>query len=209
MHPTLTDTEMALAEALHRARNDLQAVVSMLRLQANVSINPGVRAALNDAEARVTALASLNAKLDAAAEGAGKRFDSAAFIEGLATDLQAMHFGQRMITLVIDAESCSLDAGQGKPLGLILNELVVNALKYAFPGEEQGTVRIAFRRDGPDYVLSVADNGIGVDIAAPPRGTGLGTRLVRGLTRQIGGQFHIVRAAAGGTECTIRWPAPS
>ena len=207
MDHSLTDTQMALAEALHRARNDLQAVASMLRLQASVSTNPAVRAALQDTEVRVTALASLNAKLDAAAKDAGKSFDSAAFIEGLATDLQAMHFGQRLIALRIDAESCSLDAGQGKPLGLILNELVVNALKYAFPGGEQGTVRISFRREGHDYMLSVADDGIGVDIAAPPRGTGLGTRLVRALTRQIGGQFHIARGAAGGTECTVRWPA--
>ncbi len=208
MDPDLTDTQMALAEALHRARNDLQAVVSMLRLQASVAANPDVRAALHDAEVRVTALASLNARLDDAAREAGTGFDSAVFLKGLATDLQGMHFGHRTVTLEVDVQAHSLAAAEGKPLGLILNELVVNALKYAFPDGGCGTVRITFRRDGDEYVLAVADNGAGIDTAAPAKGTGLGTRLVRALTRQLGGQFHIGHADACGTMCTVRWPVP-
>lgn len=204
MDHSLSDAQMALAEALHRARNDLQAVVSMLRLQASVSADATVRAALLDAEIRVSALASLNTRLDAAAKEAGAVFDSAVFIEGLATDLQGMHFGRRSITLRLDVEAHSLDAAHGKPLGLILNELVVNALKYAFAGVDGGVVSISFRQEGGDYMLAVADDGVGMDIAAPARGTGLGTRLVRGLARQIGGQFEVRRGE--GTTCTVRWP---
>jgi hypothetical protein len=92
-----------------------------------------------------------------------------------------------------------------KPLGLIVNELAVNALKYAFPGGRSGTVRIAFEcRDG-ECTLRVKDDGIGVDPAAPPHGTGLGRRMVRALARQIGGSFQIGPGADGGMERTVNW----
>jgi two-component sensor histidine kinase len=134
--------------------------------------------------------------------------DSVIFLEGLATDIRGMHFGeQRPVVLDVRAESHRIATLQGKPLGLILNELVVNALKYAFPDGRPGTVRIDFQcRDG-EYVLAVTDDGIGFDLAAPPQGTGLGKRLVRALTAQIGGVSDIRLGKDGGTICTIQWPA--
>ena len=208
MERSLAELEMALAEAVHRAKNDLQAVTAMLRLQASAVTQPVVRAALIDAEARVHALASLNARLDAGAQGVESMIDSVIFLEGLATDIRGMHFGeQRPVVLDVRAESHRIATLQGKPLGLILNELVVNALKYAFPDARPGTVHIDFRcRDG-EYVLVVTDDGIGIDLAAPPQGTGLGKRLVRALTVQIGGVSDIRSGKDGGTICTIRWPA--
>jgi two-component sensor histidine kinase len=208
MERSLAELEMALAEAVHRAKNDLQAVTAMLRLQASAVTQPVVRAALIDAEARVHALASLNARLDAGAQGVESMIDSVIFLEGLATDIRGMHFGeQRPVVLDVRAESHRIATLQGKPLGLILNELVVNALKYAFPDGRHGTVRIDFQcRDG-EYVLAVTDDGIGFDLAAPPQGTGLGKRLVRALTAQIGGVSDIRSGKDGGTICTIRWPA--
>src|SRR5580692_7278422 len=123
--------EMALAEAVHRAKNDLQAVVSMLRLQASSTTNAAVRSALRETEIRVLALSSLNARLDTGGQGSTRFFDSQVFFGGLAADLQAMHFDQRAITLATEIEAHPVDMLQGKPLGLILNELVVNAVKYA------------------------------------------------------------------------------
>jgi two-component sensor histidine kinase len=202
-----TETEMALAEAIHRARNDLQAVVSMLRLQARVDTNSAVRAALQAAEIRVTALASLNTRLDAAADGTNGIIDTASFIRGLVLDLQAIHFEQRSISLSIDVESHGLIAIHGKPLGLILNELVVNALKYAFPDGRRGILSVSLRRHGNEYLLTVIDDGIGIDLTAPAKGTGLGTLLTRALAIQIGGQFTIGPGDRGGTECCLRWPA--
>jgi two-component sensor histidine kinase len=208
MERSLAELEMALAEAVHRAKNDLQAVTAMLRLQASAVTQPAVRAALIDAEARVHALASLNARLDAGAQGVENMIDSVIFLEGLATDIRGMHFSeQRPVVLEVEAESHRIATLQGRPLGLILNELVVNALKYAFPDGRPGTVRIDFRyRDG-EYVLAVTDDGIGIDLAAPPQGTGLGKRLVRVLTAQIGGASDIRLGKDGGTICTIQWPA--
>jgi two-component sensor histidine kinase len=124
MERSLAELEMALAEAVHRAKNDLQAVTAMLRLQASAVTQPAVRAALIDAEARVHALASLNARLDAGAHGVESMIDSVIFLEGLATDIRGMHFGeQRPVVLDVRAESHRIATLQGKPLGLILNEL--------------------------------------------------------------------------------------
>jgi len=131
-----------------------------------------------------------------------------AFLTGLIADLRDMHFGQRPVALDARAEPHRVALVHAKPRGLVLNELVVNALKYAFPEDRPGTVSIDFRSRGGDYVLTVRDDGIGIDPTAPPRGTGLGRRMVRALTSQIGGTFEIRPGQAGiGTECTVRWPA--
>ncbi len=204
----LADLGTALAEAIHRARNDLHAVIAMLRLQANAAADPAVRTALLAAEARVRALSSLNARLDAQTESVEASIGSVAFLNGLTADLRDMHFGQRPVALDVRAEPHRIALVHAKPLGLVLNELVVNALKYAFPEDRPGTVGIEFHSRGSDYVLTVLDNGIGIDPTAPPQGTGLGRRMVRALTSQIGGTFEIRPSKDGiGTECTVRWPA--
>lgn len=201
------DLETALAEAVHRARNDLQAVTAMLRLQAAASASPEVSRALLDAEVRVRALASLNARLDVRAEGVKATIDSRAFVDGLVSDLRSMHFGQRSIALYARADPHSIAIAQARPLGLILNELVVNALKYAFPDDRSGTVTVDFRCPDDDCVLIVRDDGVGMDPAAAPQGSGLGRRMVRAFTAQIGGTFSVGPGEGGtGTECVIRWP---
>jgi len=202
------DLETALAEAIHRAKNDLQAVITMLRLQANAAADPAVRAALLAAKTRVRALSNLNARLDTQADGVDATIASVAFLNGLTMDLRDMHFGQRSVALDVRAEPRRMALVHAKPLGLVLNELVVNALIYAFPEDRPGTVSIDFRSHGSHFVLTVLDDGVGIDPATPPQGTGLGQRMVRALTSQIGGTFEIRPGKDGiGTECTVRWPA--
>ncbi|EWY35712.1 hypothetical protein N825_37405 [Skermanella stibiiresistens SB22] len=199
------DLEMALAEAIHRARNDLQAVAAMLGLQAHAATDPAVAGALRAAEERVLALINLNVRLDAKARGVMSTIDSRAFLEGLAEYIQSMHFGDRPFTLAIDTESHRIPSHEAKTLGLILNELVVNALKYAFPDGRAGTVTLAFHcRDG-ECEMSVWDDGVGLDPAAPAQGTGLGQRMVRTLVSQLGGRLDVGPRQEGGTHCAIRW----
>ena len=97
----------------------------------------------------------------------------------------------------------------------MLNELVTNALKYAFPDNGAGTVRVRFRRDGNDYLLSVSDNGVGMasDDAPAARerprrlGTGLGTRLLQGLAAQLRGTLSRSPGEDGsGTLAVLRFP---
>jgi two-component sensor histidine kinase len=102
-------------------------------------------------------------------------------------------------------------------LGLVLNEAVTNALKYAFPEDRAGTVRVRFAREAEEFVLTVADDGIGVPAegevpgappALPPRGSGLGTRLLLALAAQLRGTFSRQPEQLGhGTASKLRFPA--
>ena len=101
-------------------------------------------------------------------------------------------------------------------LGLALNELVTNALKYAFPDDGAGTVRVRFAREGESFLLSVSDDGVGMagdEAPAPPhaekrpRGTGLGTRLLQGLAAQLRGTLSRRGSGNGaGTLAELRFP---
>jgi two-component sensor histidine kinase len=107
----------------------------------------------------------------------------------------------------VSAAAHELSGVQAVPLGLMVAELVTNALKYAFPEEREGAVSTGFRREGEGFVLIVADGGVGFDPAAAPKGTGLGRRLVRALVAQVGGRVVVPsRDAQGGTVCTVRFP---
>jgi two-component sensor histidine kinase len=95
-----------------------------------------------------------------------------------------------------------------RPVGLILNELVVNALKHAFPGGRAGTVTLEFHCRCGECFLTVRDDGVGMDRGVLPRGTGLGRRIVRALAAQVGGVVEVGPGRDGtGVECTVRWPA--
>jgi two-component sensor histidine kinase len=201
------ELEVALAEAVHRARNDLQAIATMLRLQASSATDTAVTLALQVAEGRVHALSNLNARLDTRAKGVEGTIDSRDFLEGLSMDIQTMHLDQRHITLTVQAEPHRILVDHAKPLGLVLNELIVNALKYAFPDGRTGTVIVAFHCLKVECTLTVQDDGVGFDPSLPAQGSGLGRRMVKALMDQIGGSVEIGPGKNGGTDCVIRWPA--
>ena len=92
-------------------------------------------------------------------------------------------------------------------MGLILNELLTNALKYAFPEDRHGHVRVSFERVGDEFVLRVSDNGVGIAPERGAQGSGLGQRLVRSMAGQIGGTLEIKPDEGDlGTVATVRFP---
>jgi two-component sensor histidine kinase len=95
---------------------------------------------------------------------------------------------------------------QAVPLGLILNELLTNALKYAFPAEREGTISVRLERSGGELCLFVADDGVGLAENGGEGGgapAGMGQRLVRSLTQQLGGRVSIDSRPGEGTRCTF------
>jgi two-component sensor histidine kinase len=194
-----------LSEAIHRTGNDLQRLASSLSLQAGLSTEPAVRQALKEASDRVVAQVRINARLDQHRDDGQPDVDSKAFIEGLTNDLRQGAVGMRPITLRAIAEARLLPMASAAPVGLIINELVTNALKYAFPDDMEGNVAVAFRCDGSDFVVAVEDDGVGFDPLAPPRGTGLGTRVSRALARQLGGHLEAAPTNPGETRPGARW----
>ena len=212
---------LLLREFRHRTRNDLHSLVGLLRLRARAAPSDAARDGLREAAEHALALARVHTHL----AGDGRQDDAAsvdtrAFVAGLCADLAAAQTGEglRPVALVAEAEAHPLDSERAVQLGLTLNEAVTNALKYAFPEERAGTVRVRFAREGGEFVLTVADDGIGLPRdgevaggAVPPQrspsGGGLGTRLLGALAAQLRGTFKRVPGEGGvGTVAELRFP---
>lgn len=166
----------------HRLKNQLQAVSAMLSMAARDIHEPKAHAALAAAARRLTVLARVNDRLHLD-EGA-TRVRAIDFIEPLCDDLRSGLIEGRPIALrtLIDTQ-IALDPQRAVSVGLIINELVANALKYAFPDERPGAVSIQLRRVNTDFCLEIADNGVGFDYTNMKQGSG--TRLVQLLAQQL------------------------
>jgi two-component sensor histidine kinase len=217
--------ELLLAELSHRVMNDMQTLVGVFHAQASQAADPEATDALRAAAGRVRVLGRMHERLSAQgregpAASDGAVADSRLFIEGLVADLRAGLGGLRPVGLAVAAEARLLPLATLGNIGLVVNELVTNALKHAFPGGREGLVRVVFRCDGAACELVVADNGVGMAAAAarawgeaarPPgrtRGGGQGERLLRALAAQLGGRLEVVAGEVGGTLCRLRFPTP-
>ena len=207
---------LLLHEFRHRTRNDLASLAALLLLRARKSPSEAARDGLREAADYAIVLVRVHTRL-APAPGMDQdatTVDTRAFIGGLCADLERVLAGDglRPVALVIEAEAHPLDTARGVQLGLVLNEAITNSLKYGFPDDRPGTVRVRFCREGTNFVLSVVDDGVGLtedeDLASAPRqGTGLGTRLLRALAAQLRGAFTRHPADEGsGTVSELRFP---
>lgn len=199
--------ELLLDEMSHRIGNSLHLLVNMLQMQATA--DPRAADALRSAARRVLVLGRVHGRLSRGTEPEAV-VDSRLFLEGLVADLRAGVDGVRPVALTIAAEAHALPLAQAGDVGLIVNELVTNALKHAFPEGKEGVVRVTFRRDGGMYELAVADNGVGTAALERPGrgGGGLGSRILRSLAAQLGGRLEVARGEVGGTLCLLRFPVP-
>ena len=187
--------ELLSREMSHRVKNSLAVVAGFLGLQARGSDNAEVKAALADARARVDAVAQVHDQLWR--QPSLEAIDVAGFLDALCDRLQesAPHH-----TLVCRAQPVSLPADLAIPLGLFVNELVTNAIKYAYP-EGGGEIRVTIHDGQADgLLLAVCDDGVGLpegfDPGAPRRAS-LGMRIVNSLARQLGGPLEVARDRPG------------
>jgi two-component system, sensor histidine kinase PdtaS len=200
------DKDMLLSEASHRFKNELTMLSALLRLQERTVADETARGALSSTADRVHVLARVHERLERADGDAV--VDAREFVSALCDDLKAALVELRPINLVVEAQSHRLRQDRAVPMGLVINELLTNALKYAFPGDRPGTVRVTFERQGDEFLLTIADNGVGMAFDGEPRGSGLGQRLVRSMVAQLGGTFAIEPdSGAGGTVATVRFPS--
>jgi two-component sensor histidine kinase len=131
------------------------------------------------------------------------------FISGLCNELRTSMIGLRPVVVRMEIEDHDVLHDRAVSIGLIVNECLTNALKYAFPDDRAGTVVIRFAREGDTFVLLVKDDGIGIAFEQPrSSGTGLAQRLIRSMVAQLEGTYDI-RPDAGdpGTIVTVRFPA--
>lgn len=187
---SLREKEVLLQEIHHRVKNNLQVISSLLKLQSAGITDPRARDIFQESQHRVRSMALVHEKLYQASDLA--RIDFADYLRSLTTYLVRSYNVSPLLRLDIDAESILLDVEQAVSLGLIVNELVSNALKYAFPPQTGGQIRVAVRPAGDRLVLTISDTGVGL----PPeidmwRTETLGLRLVTMLTRQLGGTIQL------------------
>jgi len=191
---------LLLQELSHRVSNHFASLASLVRLKAAAVGDPAARSALEGIIEQIRVFARVHDRFKLV--GDDILVDGDAFLGGLCADLRSTLGVLMPIAIDCRIAPVQLALGQAVPLGLIVNELVTNALKHAFPDGRAGTVTVSLAREGVRGILTVEDDGVGVDGAATPQG--LGHKLVPALTKQLDGEVAI-ETRSPGTRVRVRF----
>ncbi len=203
MSAALREKEVMLQEIHHRVKNNLQIICSLLNLQAEGVSDPKVRAAFEESRGRVRSMALIHEKLYQSPDVAN--IDLADYLDSLtASLLRSTGENGGRIRLELDAQPVALDIDRAVPCGLIVNELVTNAFKYAFPDGRAGTISVCLRENQGRLNLRVSDDGVGLPADLNIEASdSIGLQLVTGLTEQLEGTLEAT--AEGGTCWTLEF----
>jgi PAS domain S-box-containing protein len=194
--------QMLIHEVNHRVKNSLQLASSLLRLQARRISDPDSRHQLEDATARISAIAHIHQRLYRDKDT--RRLNFGAFLSELCADLQA---SMPQCSLSVKAPEFHVSTDRAIPLALVVNELVSNAFKYAYP-DGGGAIAVEAELHDDTIVIVVSDRGVGIPADFSIDGTGnMGMLLVASLTSQLSGRIEAKRNADGGSTFTIVVPA--
>ncbi|MGJ4900362.1 sensor histidine kinase [Bradyrhizobium sp. HKCCYLS2058] len=176
------EREVLLREVNHRVGNSLQIIASLLHLQANSSNQDDVKAALTNAMGRVAAVAQVHRRLYTSQDLKSVLLNQ--YLDSLLDDLRRSAEGNRMSRLTLKAEPVEIDPDRAVAIGIVVNELVMNAVKYAYP-DGPGPIHVELKLAGEDIMLSIADNGVGLNATSDPRSTGMGQRIVSAMATKL------------------------
>jgi PAS domain S-box-containing protein len=201
---SLREKEALLREIHHRVKNNLQVTSSLLRLQAGTIEDPQTREVFAGTQDRIRSMALVHEKLYQSTNLS--RIDFAEYIGALADLLfKSYAVNSSLIKFAVEGEQVFLNIDTAVPCGLIVNEILSNALKHAFPDGRSGEIVVRLQQTNGSCVMTIRDSGIGLkpeSESAPVRTLGL--QLVRGLVQQIEGAVEVGRD--GGTVFTITFP---
>jgi two-component sensor histidine kinase len=204
---SLKEKEVLLKEIHHRVKNNFQIITSLLNLQSRNIADPEMIKQFDDSTNRIRAMALVHEKLYQSSDLS--RIDFASYIKTIAEDLYSSYATiLERPELVIKTEEVQLPIDQAIPCGLIVNELITNALKYAFPAGSTGNrLSITLQRNQGGVIdIRIGDNGIGLPAGIDIEKTlSLGLQLVGLLIKQVHGTYRLDRE--GGTEWVISFPA--
>ena len=196
----LREKEVLLQELQHRVANSLQIIASVLMQSAKKVRSEHARDHLRDARNRVMSIATMQRQL--ANTRRGDVVLHAYFNDLCASIGASMIRDHDQLSLEVEVDGSMAQADISTSLGLIVTELVINALKHAFPRHRHGKILVDYRSDGAAWTLSVRDTGIGIPADPAHARPGLGTGIVAALARQLGATVHIA-AAKPGTSVSI------
>ena len=190
----LREKAVLLQEVHHRVANSLQIIASVILQSARKVQSDETRLYLHDAHNRVMSVAALQQQLAATRLGV---VELAAYFNQLCQSIGASMIHDRdQLSLTVEVDDSTVDADVSISLGLIVTELVINSLKHAFPDQRKGAIVVSYHTKGPNWTLSVGDNGVGMP--APPNAKpGLGTSIVEALTRQLGARVQVASGHPG------------
>jgi len=190
---SLREREVLLQEVHHRVKNNLQVISSLINLQARQLDDPRARGALDECKTRVEAIALIHEKLYQSKDYARVPFSD--YAKSLARGIfEANRPSPSNIVLSLETDDVTLPVDRAIPCALVLNELLTNGLKHAFPAGRRGLLRVGlYERDG-EVTLMVADDGVGIpDDVDPAESPSLGMQLVATLSRQLDGKLELQR----------------
>jgi len=191
----LREKAILFQELQHRVANSLQIIASVLMLSARRVASPETRGYLFDAHSRVMSVAALQHQL---AESSAGDVELRAYFTQLCASIGASMIHDRdKLTLNVDADEAVASADVSVSLGLIVTELVINALKHAFPAGMGGGIVVGYRSRNADWTLSVSDDGAGPPKGPEPAKAGLGTSIVEALARQLQATVTVSDARPG------------
>jgi two-component sensor histidine kinase/CheY-like chemotaxis protein len=199
------EREVLLREVNHRVGNSLQIIASLLHLQANSAAQEDVKAALTNAMGRVAAVAQVHRRLYTSHDLKSVLLNQ--YLDALLEDLRRSAEGNRMSRLTLKAEPIEIDPDRAVAIGIIVNELVMNAVKYAYP-DGAGPIHIDLTVRGKDIELCIADNGVGLNAKTDPRSTGMGQRIVTAMAAKLAASVERDPAHSG-TRIVLRFPLAS
>ena len=192
----------ALAEIDHRTNNNYQTVMALVLAQAKQA-DPPVKEALQQVADRINAIAMASKQL-ALSSDTLERIRAGHHLGELCGEIR-QGLSRPGIAIECGFDDIDLGSEQTTWVSILVNELVTNALKHAFPDDRQGSIRVALRRAPDGIELTVEDDGVGMDGVARSAGTGLGRRLVETFVKQLNAR-HEVTSDANGTRHRIRIP---
>ncbi|GAB4510730.1 MAG: hypothetical protein Tsb004_14170 [Allomuricauda sp.] len=195
---SLVEKDSLLKEIHHRVKNNLQMVSSLLSLQTKNTRSKAAIEALEEGKSRVKAMALIHQKLYQNDDLSV--IEMQGYIESLINSVQSVYKkGGHNISITIDAEGTELDIDRAIPFGLILNELVSNSFKYAFPeNDENGKIYIHLRKNGDQGYFEYTDNGVGLPEDSDERAhSSMGIRLINRLVNQLQSKLNIDRQVEG------------
>jgi two-component sensor histidine kinase len=202
----LHERAMLLLEMQHRIANSLQIIASILQLKARAAGTSDSRHQLLDAHDRVMSVAAVQRHLEL---GAGE-VEVGPYLTKLCESLESSMAGEgRTTKITVRADPATVSSKEVVSLGLIAAELVINALKHAFPGAGGGEILVAYYAGEAGWMFSVTDNGVGRPAPSKDRRVGLGTSVINSLARQLHARVEITDTQPGSRTAIIENRAPA
>lgn len=189
---SLSEKETLLNEIHHRVKNNLAVVIALLDLQRMRNTDLGIRKVLDDAKSRIKSMGFVHETLYQTEDFANVEFSE--YLDRLCHSLEAtLKTPDKEINIVHDCDKISLPIQKAIPLGLLINEIIVNSYKHAFKELNEGTVSLSLNKTGNEYFLEIKDNGVGFSNLEKPGkdSKSLGMKLIKTLTKQLRGNLDL------------------